>query len=76
VKVFATLMVDKRIAEKLKSNPDHVELITREAETSMNVTALERRQVIAERPKLVQITESAIAKDQLELRFEAHTRSI
>lgn len=76
MRVFTALLVDKKIAEGLKQHPEHVELITREAETAMNQTALERRRMIVERPKLVEIRESAIAKDQLELRFEANTRSI
>lgn len=76
MEISATILVSKTIAAGLPKNPAHVEECIREAESAMNVKALERRRIVSGRPRLVEIRDSAIAKDQLELRFQAPTRSL
>jgi hypothetical protein len=76
VKVFATLPVEKRIAEQLKHQPAWVQECISKAEDAMNVTAGQQGRKVAERPRLVEIVEPTFQINLVELRFEAETRSI
>jgi hypothetical protein len=76
MEISATILVHREVAAGLPKHPEHVEECIREAESAMNVKALERHRIVSGRPRLVEIRDSAIAKDQLELRFQAPTRSL
>jgi hypothetical protein len=76
MKVYAELAVSKQIAAGLNRNPAHVQECIQQAEIELNMVAMERKCVIAERPKLVQISDSALVPDMIVLKFEAETRSL
>ena len=73
--VGVTIVVSKAIAEGLKSHPEHVQECIREAEASMNVVALGRKRVVAAMPRLVDVRDSSLGRDLVEIRFQAPTRA-